>query len=78
MSARSASRRDESLYRHGSHVRVRPVRLGDRVRAYGEVGLVTAIDWSASTGHRVVTVEHSPRVRLRVAERDVEIIEGRP
>lgn len=74
MSARSSACRDESLYRHGSHIRVRPVRLGDRVRAYGEVGVVTAINWSASTGHRIVTVEHSPRVRLRVAERDVELL----
>ncbi|MCL4763744.1 MAG: hypothetical protein KJ018_18545 [Burkholderiales bacterium] len=74
MSARSSTRRDESLYRHGSHIRVRPLHIGDRVRAYGEVGVVTAIDWSASTGHRIVTVAHSPRVRLRVAERDVELL----
>jgi hypothetical protein len=76
MSARREAKHDEQLYRAGGAQRTRPVRLGDRVRAVDEVGVVTAIDWSVATSTRIVTVQVSPRMRMRCDESDVELIEG--
>lgn len=74
MTARSAARLDDALYASGGRIHVRPVQLGDRVKLYGDIGTVTAIDKSLSTNLRIVTVEIDPRIRLRVAERDVQPI----
>jgi hypothetical protein len=72
MISRSSARLDDALYAAGGRVRVHPVQLGDRVRLYGDVGVVTAIDLSLASSMRIVTVELDPRIRLRVAERDIE------
>lgn len=72
MTSRSAARFDDALYASGGRIHVRPAQLGDRVRLWGDVGTVTAIDVSLATNVRIVTVEIDPRIRLRVAERDLQ------
>jgi hypothetical protein len=76
VSARREAKQDEQIYRAGGARPARPLQLGDRVRAAGEVGVITAIDWSVATSTRIVTVQASPRIRMRIAERDVELIGG--
>lgn len=72
MTSRSSARFDDELYASGGRVRVGPVQIGDRVHLYGDIGTVVAVDVSLATGLRIVTVAIDPRIRLRVAERDLQ------
>jgi hypothetical protein len=72
MTARHEARYADDVYRTTSTGARVPLRLGERVRAWGCIGVVTAIDWSVATRTRIVTVQSTQRGGLRVPEADVE------